>query len=226
MSDFIGWIKIFREIQHNWVWSDKPFSKGQAWIDLIILAKRTDEKFTSGNRIISGKRGCVYKSILYLSDRWGWDRKKTRAFLDALEEDKMITVKAAANGTTIRIENYEEYQGSTAAKDKDKGQQKDSKRTTQGQPRDSQGTAKGQLKYGTAQTVEKSWVSGVLWTEKGQQKDNGRTTAGQHLPTYKKNTTYSKEDKEEKEEGGAVSGALAPSPPAACEKSIYERMRE
>lgn len=226
MSDFIGWIKIFREIQHNWVWSDKPFSKGQAWIDLIILAKRTDEKFTFGNRIISGKRGCVYKSILYLSDRWGWDRKKTRAFLDALEEDKMITVKAAANGTTIRIENYEEYQGSTAAKDKDKGQQKDSKRTTQGQPRDNQGTAKGQLKYGAAQTVEKSGVSGVLGTEKGQQKDNKRTTLGQHLPTYKKNTTYSKEDKEEKEEGGSVSGAYAPSPPAACEKSIYERMRE
>ena len=219
MSDFIGWIKIFREIQHNWVWTDKPFSKGQAWIDLIILAKRTDEKFTSGNRIISGKRGCVYKSILYLSDRWGWDRKKTRAFLDALEEDKMITVKAAANGTTIRIENYEEYQSSTVAKDKDKGQQN-------GQRKDSQGTAKGQRKYGTTQTVEKSGVSGVLGTEKGQKKDNERTTLGQHLPTYKKNTTYSKEDKEEKEEGGSVSGACAPSPPAACEKSIYERMRE
>ena len=71
MGDAVGWIKIFREIQNNWVWDDKPFSKGQAWIDLIILAKRTEEKFMSGGRMINGKRGCVYKSILYLSDRWG-----------------------------------------------------------------------------------------------------------------------------------------------------------
>ena len=148
MSDFIGWIKIFREIQNNWVWDDKPFSRGQAWIDLIILAKRTNEKFMSDGRMVNGKRGCVYKSILHLSNRWGWNRKKTSRFLGELEADKMITVKTTTHGTTIRIENYEEYQGSTVAKDKDKGQQngqqngqqKDNERTAKGQPRDSQRT--------------------------------------------------------------------------------------
>ena len=175
MGDAVGWIKIFREIQNNWVWDDKPFSKGQAWIDLIILAKRTDEKFMSGGRMVNGKRGCVYKSILYLSDRWGWDRKKTSRFLGGLEADKMITVKTTTHGTTIRIEKYDDFQG------------------------------KG--------------------TTKGQQKDNKGTANVQPLPTYKKmkkNTSYSKED----EEGGAVYGACATSPPAAREKSIYERMQE
>lgn len=218
MADAVGWIKIFREIQNNWVWDDKPFSKGQAWIDLLILAKRSDEKFMSGNRMVHGKRGCIYKSILYLSDRWGWDRKKTRGFLSALEEDKMITLKAAAHGTTIHIEKYDDYQGTGT-----------SKGAIKGQPKDNRGTANGQPKPGTTKSVEISSVSGISGTTEGQQKDSKRTEEGQHLPTYKKikkNTSYSKED----EEGGvsaanAVYGAEAP-PSAPREKSIYERMRE
>lgn len=178
MADTVGWIKIFREIQNNWVWEDKPFSKGQAWIDLLILAKRAEEKFMSGNRMIHGKRGCVYKSMLYLSNRWGWDRKKTKSFLNALEADKMVTVKATTHGTTIRIEKYDVFQGKGSTRE----QQKDNSGTTDGQQKDS------------------------------------------HLPTYKKirkNTTYSKEEKE----GGAASGVKTPSS-APREKSIYERMRE
>ena len=178
MADTVGWIKLFRETQNNWVWDDKPFSKGQAWIDLLILAKRTDGKFMSGNRVVHGKRGCVYKSMLYLSDRGGWDRKKTKSFLNALEADKMVTVKATTHGTTIRIEKYDVFQGKGSTRE----QQKDSGGTTGGQPE------------------------------------------GSNLPIYKKirkNTSYSKED----EEGGAASGAEAPSS-APREKSIYERMRE
>lgn len=228
MADAVGWIKIFREIQNNWVWSDKPFSKGQAWIDLIILAKRTDEKFMSGGRMINGKRGCVYKSILYLSDRWGWDRKKTSRFLSGLEADKMITVKATTHGTTIRIEKYDDFQGKGTTKGttngQQKGQQKDNKTVSRECPgRDREMSAK-RPKYGTTKPVEISSVSGDSMPTDGQQMGNKGTADVQPLPTYKKikkNTSYSKED----EEGTAGSGAQAPSP-ASREKSIYERMRE
>ena len=35
---------VNRSILNHWVWDDKPFSKGQAWIDLIALANHTDKK--------------------------------------------------------------------------------------------------------------------------------------------------------------------------------------
>lgn len=56
---------------------------------------------------------------------------------------------------------------------------------------------------------------------------NRRATGNQQATN--RQSTSDKEDKkykEEKEEGGAVSGAGAPSPSAPEEKSIYERMQE
>ena len=47
-----GWIKVSRTIQEHWVWDEKPFSKGQAWIDLLLLAKHSDEKFWTGAGIL------------------------------------------------------------------------------------------------------------------------------------------------------------------------------
>ena len=33
-----GWISIHRKIQDNLIWNDKPFNRGAAWIDLLLLA--------------------------------------------------------------------------------------------------------------------------------------------------------------------------------------------
>lgn len=33
-----GWIKLHRKITDHWLWEDKPFARGQAMIDLLILA--------------------------------------------------------------------------------------------------------------------------------------------------------------------------------------------
>lgn len=88
-----SWIKVFRNIEKSWLWEEKPFSKGQAWIDLLLLAKFRDESFISrrGN-LVEGKRGNVYKSISSLADRWGWSRKKVDHFFNQLEADNMIKV--------------------------------------------------------------------------------------------------------------------------------------
>ena len=91
-----GWIKVDRKIQDHWLWDDKPFSRGQAWIDLILLANHKDADFVSGLQTVHGKRGTVYKSHLFLAKRWGWDRKKVARFLNALENAQMIS----QNGTT------------------------------------------------------------------------------------------------------------------------------
>ena len=33
-----GFVGVHRSLQEHWLWDEKPFSKGQAWIDLIMLA--------------------------------------------------------------------------------------------------------------------------------------------------------------------------------------------
>lgn len=110
-----GWISIHRKIEHNWVWEDKPFSFGQAWIDLILIANHKDNKELKDGKLQTFKSGTVNRSILCLSERWGWDRKKTRKFLDLLESDGMIAKNSTTHGTTITIVNYElyRYQGTT-----------------------------------------------------------------------------------------------------------------
>ncbi|WP_322020128.1 hypothetical protein [Clostridium butyricum] len=52
-----GWQKIYRDIQDHWLWEDKPFSRGQAWIDLILLVNHEDNKTLIDGELIEVKRG-------------------------------------------------------------------------------------------------------------------------------------------------------------------------
>ena len=111
----IGYVAVFRQIFDHWLWQDKPFSKGQAWIDLLLLANHHDHKKPVGDKIVTYKRGDVNRSVLFLADRWGWDKKTVRRFLRVLEADNMVVVKGTTQGTTITIVNYDFWQknGST-----------------------------------------------------------------------------------------------------------------
>ena len=110
-----GWICLYRQIQECWVWTDKPFSKGQAWIDLLLLANHRPKKISIDGIPVTIERGQFHTSTVKLADRWGWDRRKVSRFLDVLEGDSMLTQRRTSNGTTISLENYEVYQdGGTA----------------------------------------------------------------------------------------------------------------
>lgn len=126
----MGWIKLYRKIQDNEMWNDKPFSKGQAWIDLLLSAKHETEYFYSpANKcVIYGQRGVVYLSIKNLSDKWGWSECKTEKFLSDLEALNMVKVtkKKGSKKTTINIVNYDVFQASTSSKTRgEKGSKKD-----------------------------------------------------------------------------------------------------
>ena len=115
-----GWISIHRKIQSHWVWEDKPFSKGQAWIDLLMLANHEDSKFLLGSQLIDAKRGEVITSELKLMSRWGWSNTKVRAFLGLLEKDSMIIKKADSKKSTITLTNYSVWQDTESAKEVEK----------------------------------------------------------------------------------------------------------
>lgn len=117
-----GWIKLHRQIADHWLWDEKPFSKGQAWIDLILLANHKDEKFPYKDKVVVGERGKVYRSILYLSERWGWNRKTTNKFISQLESDGMVTTERTTHGTTITIVNYSFFQICGTTKGQPSGQ--------------------------------------------------------------------------------------------------------
>lgn len=93
----------------HWLWEDKPFKQGQAWVDLLMLANYTDKKKPKNGEIITYKRGSVNISMTQLADRWGWDRRTVKRFLDLLSNDGMVSTECTTHGTTITIVNYEVF---------------------------------------------------------------------------------------------------------------------
>lgn len=132
-----GWIKIHRGIVENPLWSDKPFSKGQAWIDLLLCARFKNEKLMVKGQIIKIPRGSYLTSEEKLCYKWGWSRNKVRAYLKLLADEGMIEKKGTALGTLLTIVKYEVYQNDGTAESTADG-------TAQGIPEStSKGTAKG-----------------------------------------------------------------------------------
>lgn len=113
-----GWVKIHRRILKHNLWTDKPFAKGQAWIDIVLMADYSEER----------KRGCLKTSESKLMMKWGWSRKKVQYFLEYLERENMISRTTSKKGTIIFVTNYEMYQLNDT-KDKKMNKNKFSKNT-------------------------------------------------------------------------------------------------
>lgn len=107
-----GWIKLYRSINKHWIWQDKPFTKGQAWIDMILECNHSDHKVNIGNELIRCNRGESLYSLDTWAKRWGWHKSRVRRFLELLKKDSMIDLKSEHNTTHLIILNYNTYQGS------------------------------------------------------------------------------------------------------------------
>lgn len=106
----IGWIKLHRKLQDCWIWQEKPFDKGRAWVDLLLSAMHHDKKLLIDNEIVIISRGSFMTSVVKLSERWGWSRNKVFRFLKLLEDEQMLTTERTPKGTLINIVKYEDYQ--------------------------------------------------------------------------------------------------------------------
>ncbi len=121
-----GWAKIYRSLSDHWLWEDKPFSKGQAWIDLLLLVNHSEKKTMIDGRLETVSVGQTITSTRKLCDRWGWSNTKVRNFLKMLENESMIIVKSDSKKTVINIVNYSVYQDSDNKKATVKRQSSDS----------------------------------------------------------------------------------------------------
>lgn len=106
-----GWIKLYRQLQDCPIWYGERFSKGQAWVDLLLLANHSDKKTLFNGEIIRIGRGQYLTSMVKLAEKWSWNRKTVSSYLNMLEKEKMITRVSDNTKTLITIENYENYQG-------------------------------------------------------------------------------------------------------------------
>lgn len=122
-----GWISIHRQLQSHWLWDDKPFSRGQAWIDLLLLANHTDNTFLLGNELFEVQTGSFITSVAKLCNRWGWSNTKVVKFLELLESDGMLTKKSDTKKTVITIVKYGDYQMADDTKTIQKRRKNDTK---------------------------------------------------------------------------------------------------
>ena len=127
-----GWIKLYRKLSDNKLWTSEPFTRGQAWADMLMLANHKEDFFyVRGNRV-TVQRGQLGWSQLGLAKRWSWSRGKVKRFLNELEIDQQIIQQNNFISSLITITNYEYYQGD----DQQIIQQTDSERTADGQQTD------------------------------------------------------------------------------------------
>lgn len=112
-----GWVKIDRALFTSNFWlSEEPFDVRSAWVDLIGLANHEDKDVMIGRQNLKIKRGQHFTSIVKLSRRWNWSRKRVYHYLGMLEGASMVTRKVTHNGTLLTIVNYGKYQDMVSTK--------------------------------------------------------------------------------------------------------------
>ncbi|HEY3389071.1 MAG TPA: hypothetical protein VGK38_05830, partial [Prolixibacteraceae bacterium] len=111
-----GWISVNRKIATSDLWLSETFTRGQAWIDMLILANHKEGFIRVRGINVTIKRGQLGWSEVRLSERWKWSRTKTRHFLKELEKVQQIEQQKNAVSLLISIVNYDEYQNKDSKK--------------------------------------------------------------------------------------------------------------
>ena len=126
-----GWARIQRKLIKSDLWLDEPFTRGQAWVDLILLAAHKASYTRIRGVRVDVERGQLATALRFLATRWRWSVGKVQRFLDELETDKQIGTQKNNVSTTITITNYDTYQGNEYADDNADGTQIDTQTSTQ-----------------------------------------------------------------------------------------------
>ena len=110
-----GYIKLYRQLASSDIWLSEPFSRGQAWVDILMSANHKDCKIIFDGNLIDVNRGSFITSIRKLCQRWRWSNTKVTRFLDVLKSSEMIAYFSDAKKTVISIEKWDFYQGGNDA---------------------------------------------------------------------------------------------------------------
>ncbi len=109
-----GWIKIHRTLEGHWIYEDNEYLG--AWAKLLMFVNHTPNPWLckkSGKLVpvARGQKATCWRSLCKL---FGWGMFKTRRFMECLETDQMITLKAERHYSILTICKYNEYQDKEA----------------------------------------------------------------------------------------------------------------
>ncbi len=133
-----GYVPIYRSIQDNWIWmNDEPFSKGQAWVDLLLSVNHEEKKILVNGNVKYIKPGQRWTSLRVLADRWQWSKDRVKRFLNLLISEQMIHIDKTPNGTLLTVINWDNFNNYNhdlcdTNKDTDKDTHKDTDETQTG----------------------------------------------------------------------------------------------
>lgn len=133
-----GWIKLHRSMFDNDLWTAEPFTKGQAWIDLIGHANHRPASIWIRGIEVRVERGQLAWSELTMAARWKWSRGKVRRYLRMLQDRGMVVQQTNKITTVLTVCKYDTYQADKTANDTSDdtsggttdGQQTDNRRYT------------------------------------------------------------------------------------------------
>ncbi|AUS00552.1 hypothetical protein NVP1276O_59 [Vibrio phage 1.276.O._10N.286.54.E4] len=125
-----GWISLHRSITKHWLWDAEEFSKGQAWVDLLLNANHKPATVMIKGKVYKLERGQQCRSMLTLAKQWKWSRGKVKRFIDALKSDSMLDIKTDTYTSVITICNYSDFQGDDTTGSTTGGHQTDIRQDT------------------------------------------------------------------------------------------------
>ena len=109
-KDKQGFIKLNRGFFDNFLWNEaRTYSKAEAWLDLIQMARFEASTEIIGGKVIELQRGEIPASRRYLELRWTWGSTKVSNFLKMLTDFKMIKQSLKSGQTTILLLNFGVY---------------------------------------------------------------------------------------------------------------------
>ena len=105
-----GFIKLNRGFFDNFLWNEaRTYSKAEAWLDLIQMARFEASTERIGGKVIELQRGEIPASRRFLELRWTWGSTKVSNFLKMLTDFKMIKQSVKSGQTTILLLNFGTY---------------------------------------------------------------------------------------------------------------------
>lgn len=106
----MGFLKLERQFFDHWLWEeDRPYSKAEAWIDLLRLAAfKPCRKLVKG-QLLHVPRGSLIASERFLSNRWNRGRSWVRTFIVMLASEGMVQTADNCGQTMITLLNYDRY---------------------------------------------------------------------------------------------------------------------
>lgn len=104
-----SWIKIYRRLETNWIWDDKP-EYLKIWIGLLLRTKWTPARIRQGTGYLNLQRGELAIGLHEFADYCKVGVGFVRKFLKLAEKDGMISVKSNKHGTIVKIIKYNDLQ--------------------------------------------------------------------------------------------------------------------